>query len=215
MARYSDRRDQTVRVKEFERFARDSLIPSLGAQLKAAGTLVYEVPIGDVLGGFAADRSGFGPKGFYIWAFVMLVYVLREYLSFNIGRRLGGGSHLFSSDEDPGHLVRLMLEDGLPFVRARRSVEGLLATADEWKNRLDARDLETECYANLLAGRLGRSRELFGALAEWQPGRSWEPAVIQRASTMARLFEKDTAIAILQLRRWREETLRNLRISDE
>jgi hypothetical protein len=80
-----------VRGREFERYARDALLPRLHDGFLARSSLVFKVTADNILHGVSTDSSAFS-KDFFVWVFVQPLFVPHDTIAFDFGERVGGGS---------------------------------------------------------------------------------------------------------------------------
>lgn len=215
-----------MKIKEFERFAREHLLPDLpGFELKKG--ILFCAPIGYVLRAFTHQPSAFDRNPFYIHAFLQPMFVPAEYETGAIGIR----SRVWRLDRDPvGEIQDWVRREGLP-VLEKAHVPGELAERireDEQGHLPDPHKLEALAYALVLAGEYEAAyRKLEDAVAVsldyisedaelWEDSdeEDWLHEVVSRMRRIREALESDPTAAVAILDEWRIATARNLGVED-
>ncbi len=213
--------------KEFERLTRKYLLPHLPG-FRAKGPLVIVVPIHQLLRALAFDSSGFDPSAFNVWAFVQPLYVPVTHIHFTFGGRLGalgGGTERRwrfqegKEEELMSEVLAYIKSEGLPFLDRLKSPIDLAGRAIELTSAPDnVHVLEAMAYSLILGGRSHEALPAFArldrALASMDPDVSpWIQEIAERAEQVRRALVRGPEDSIGLLNEWREQTVKNLRIS--
>jgi hypothetical protein len=214
-----------VTGKVWERLVGKYLLGSLpGYAVKKR--VVFAVPIGDLLRGFAWDPSGWDARSGYIEAFVQPLYVPVGHIVLSHGERLGGGTRTWEidpADPAPGMAAvrEAVLAEGIPFLDA---LPDAAALAREVRNvrrqdRRTARDpnlAENLAYSLVVAGdvpaALAELDRIAGEARAFPPEPRWPHEVAGRCALVRRLAAEDPGAALRQLGEWRRRTLADLRL---
>ncbi len=211
-----------------ERLSRRHLLPSLPGFRAKKAWLLADQP-GYLLRGFAFESSGFDPTKFTMWAFIQALYIPSTEITFTVGNRLGrlsGGSERWwwLTDENEsqvmGEVLAHIQREGLPFLQKFTSPADLADRAVEVTRAPDnVHIVEAVAYSLVLADRhrealeaLARLRKLLGKIAA---DLSWPPGMTERVQLVDGALQRDPREARALLDEWREETIRNLRLSEE
>jgi hypothetical protein len=211
--------------RAFEKLAREHFLPLLpGFEVKKG--LLFETPIGYLLRGLTYQPSQYDRNALYLSVFVQALYVPEEDLIGTHGERtpvldakeieemrafvLGPGGRLLDQLRTPADLAKCLerREKGHP---------------------PDPRPLEALAFSQLLSGRTRdaervldvvetSARELIQSAVEeglyTEDERHPLQAVLERTEEVREALAKNTEDAIGLLEQWREETARNLGLSD-
>lgn len=157
--------DTTMTNKEFVTIGNRILasLPGYTAQKN----LVFANPIGHTLKGVCFDRSAFDARSFYVQVFIQPMFVPAKHLGFNLGWRVGGGSHRWNAD-DPNMISDLtdaLEREGVPFLSRVRSPREVVAAAASLNKTKDPYVQEAIAYALALAGDSEQAVAAFDHLA--------------------------------------------------
>jgi hypothetical protein len=207
-----------VRASEAEALSRRYLLPDLGEEFVAKGTVVYATPVEWLLRGFTYESSGHSGRDFYLWAFVQPLYIPSDHIVLNYGDRLGGSSHYWTVEQlsQPDVLAKLreaIRGDGRPFVESIREPNDF---ARETERRLtqapkNVRIVEDAAYAFVLAGDNDTGRRYLKRIHELGDGaaRGWVLDVQKRADRILDLLQTGTD-PVPELASWRQYTTSKL-----
>jgi hypothetical protein len=181
--------------------------------LLAKEKLLFIHPIQSVLRGVYLDRSG-DPQRFYAWAFLQVLCVPSDHLYFNLGWRLGGGSHAWNAS-DPVEIERLemvIVREALPFLDPIITPRDAALAAKRMGGSADHASLRAIAYAFARHGDTAQAvRELdrYVALGEGD-SRDWVRARDQEAKDLKLKLLSDPVGAREQLQKWEAATIRAL-----
>ena len=155
-----------MKVKEFVKLEK-RLLPDLpGFAIKRS--LMFMVPVGDILRGIDFDPSGFDKRAFYVEVFAMPLFVPTKYLSFNFGDRLRfAGIDGFDADDPEllGKLKAAIRQDaGASLAQAGAGLE----FADLARTKSMGNPHTPKAIAFALA-RAGRTEEAIGVIDQLLP----------------------------------------------
>jgi hypothetical protein len=197
-----------MRGRDFERYAKSSLLPRLPAGFVARGSLVFKVSPDNILHGVKTNASSY-TKDFYVEIFVQPLYVPSDSINFNFGKRVGSGSTTWSAD------------DALADAIAREAPELFRRIGEPRSLALDA---ENNMRNTHLAEAAGRSwfacgdnhravRALRIAAGPTDDSRDWVLELQRRCSAFADLIERDPIAAAAEQERVVEATRSALRVA--
>jgi hypothetical protein len=215
-----------VKIKEFERFAREYLLPDLpGFELKKG--ILFSSPIGYVLRAFTHQPSAFDRNPFYIHAFLQPLFVPAEYETGVIGIR----SRAWRLDRDRvSEIQEWAREEGRPLLEKAHTPGELADRIREHDqgHLPDPHKLEALAYSLVLAGEYEAAyRKLDDAVAVsldyisedaelWADSdeEDWLHEVLARMRRVREALKSDPTAAVAILHEWRRETARNLGVED-
>jgi hypothetical protein len=179
----------------------------------AQKNLVFANPIGHTLKGVCFDRSAFDARSFYVQVFIQPMFVPAKHLGFNLGWRVGGGSHRWNAD-DPNMISDLtdaLEREGVPFLFRVRSPREVAAAAASLNKTNDPYVQEAIAYALALAGDSEEAVAAFEHLAALLDVQiPWQLEMEQRARRLKADLLNNLRVAQRQLDDWRMETAKNL-----
>lgn len=215
-----------MKVKEFERLAREHLLPDLpGFELKRG--ILFSSPIGYVLRAFTHQPSAFDRNPFYIHAFLQPLYVPAEDESGALGIRSGA----WRLDRDPvSEIQEWVREEGLPLLKnAHTPSEFAERIREQEEGHLpDPLQLEALGYSLVLAGdyeaahrqleeaeamprdAISENAELWADTDE----EDWLYEVVRRMRRIQEALKPDPTAAVAVLDEWRLGTARNLGLEE-
>lgn len=194
-------------------------------------SLLYAVPVDWVLRGFDFQPSWLDPEAFTVNVFAQPLYVPRDHIVLGYGERLGWLKYrediwwLWSPDrpdeEAPtfGAVCALMQEVGLPFLARLQTPADFVRQVGRlvW-SRDDAYGQETIAYSLILTGDYKKAQKaltrLYRDLRRDEPTYPWMGPMAERAERLLQLLSTDPSLAVHQLRLWRDETVKNLRLEE-
>jgi hypothetical protein len=182
-----------MRGREFERYARHSLLPRLPAGFTARRSLVFKVTAGNVLHGITTDSSAF-TTDFYVWVFVQPLYVPSEYIVLNFGDRVGGGARRWSRDEMQGGSLTEAVVSAAPALFTRIGEPAGLARAAEQTER-NSRHAEVAGRSWFAVGDNARAVRALRVAAGTTDPRDWAQELGRRCAAFADLIERDPSAA--------------------
>ncbi|MCW5877582.1 MAG: hypothetical protein KIS80_01785 [Anaerolineales bacterium] len=210
----------------FHRLAKKHLLPHLPGFTAKKG-LIYVADFNYFLKGLAVDSSAFSKTTFTIWAFILPLFVPKEYISFTYGDRLGslsgGGDKWWEySSENEEAIFKDILShiqiEALPFFNE------VVTPWDFWqkykeKIKPNSGDYQREAcaYALVLAGEyemaatlLEESIAVLEIATKEDPTIPWIGWILERVRKIDSLLAEDPQKAVAQLDEWTQETLKNL-----
>jgi hypothetical protein len=212
-----------MRSNVVESLARDHLLTRLPGFVVSRG-IIHKSASDGLLRGFWLDSSAFDGNAAYVYVFVQPLYVPRQHLVFNLGKRLARWVGFLRSNErwdfSPGNvdsaapvLLRVMLREGLAFLKKRDSID-LLVRNLKFGLRFENTIADREVLAYSLA-RLGRYREaerrLRFLIRSVQPGDARQD-LRENATRLLSAIHAGPDFTQNLLNRWTEETSRHLRL---
>jgi hypothetical protein len=223
-----DRRQRPRTKREFERFARRYLLPSLPGFV-VRGNLMYRVPVEELLRSFVFERAAYG---FTVKAAVQPLYAPRHFISLlsheklvwihedDWEMRIAGTTRPIRPEDDAAEVLTAIRERGLPFLDRFRSPsdyarEGI--DRRDWPHeRMFAVDLEAVGYSHLLAGNVGEARAaLDEMLRRAEPGSPEHMVAAEaRAARVLAALDRNVAEARAILAEYRRETLTALKLDE-
>jgi hypothetical protein len=116
--------------------------------LVTKGALLFISPVRGVLRGISLGRSG-GRQHFYATVFLQILCVLSEHTYYNIGWRLGGGSHVWDA-ADPqvtGTLRAVIIREAMPFLQSIETLRDAALAAKRMGGAVDSASQRQIAYA--------------------------------------------------------------------
>lgn len=206
-----------MRQKEFRAVAKQ-LLPDLpGWRLK--GPLLIWPPVDHTLRAVCFEPSGFDRRSFYLSVFLLPLCVRHEYVSFNMGKRLG-----FSWEaDDPqllSNLLRAMRAEATPFLEGLDTPQDVVAVIlARWRRSEDLYVHQGIAYLLALYGELDQAVDALDHLLKlsttgFYRGLSWADQMAVEARTLKSKLLEDPDDARSMLREWEEESRRNLKVEE-
>lgn len=191
--------------REWERYARGSLLGHLPKGFAARRRLVVKVSDDALLSGVLCEPSGFSADRYYVNVFVQPLYVPSGHLVLDFGQRVGGGSRSWTkADLDDSTLAQAILGTATG-VFSRLCEPAKLATAAE-ADLQNVHHAEVAGRSWFVAGDLSRAIKALTVGAETHDDREWALAIGQRCEAFADLAQTDPAQATAELQRTIKET---------
>ena len=207
-----------MKGKQVERFAEQHLLPSL-PNFCVRGKLLYEVPVGNILRAFLFDSSGFSAEAFHPEVFVQLLYIPSEHLTLSTGKRFLGNWKFEPEQESrlAQKLLTQISEIGLPFLRARSTLEGIIHETKRnpalEKNPHVRQEL---AYSLLLLGRneeaLDELDKILGMLNRDPDSPPWEGVLFAEIASLRERLDRNPREAVEMLNAWTEQTRSKLKL---
>lgn len=204
-----------MKKRDFEKFARQYLLPSLDG-FTVDGTLIYQIPVGSIFRGFIFDSSGFSAEAVHPSVFVQPLWVPATHFTMTLGERLRG-SWKFSPPGD-GPLASNLLEsihnDGLPFLQSLGTPEKIAHLAEKLKSPKNHYVRQSAAYALVLIGEneaaLRSLDKLLMMLKEMGEAQKWALGVHAEVSSLRDTCSVSPDDARQLLAHWTEQTRQNL-----
>lgn len=194
--------------------------------MEQRGLLIYQRPIGDVLRACYFESSAFSKDRFAVTAFIQPLYQPASSLVLGWGDRLGLRNERWfnvsvESEEDVGReLLHLIQEQALPLFARFRDPADFVRNAPYMGWHTEGEYfLEAMGYSHAVCGMYdeGRAylRRLISTLQESDDLRPYEHEMIRRNQQFDGKLRDRPEEAIADLRSWRQETLRAIRLNDD
>ena len=174
--------------------------PLLGDGWRLARLLAYRVPVGWLVDGLLAEKSGSG--GFYLWQVQAPLYVPTTVLDLSWSARVGGGSTVYEPGDVAGAAIEAAAAQVVAISRTREGVQ--LAPPSGAGNVLMQ---EARAYALVLGDEVDSAMEVLDqvgshrARARYQ----WEHDFFARVALVRGLLEAGEIRRVLDLlSSWRE-----------
>ena len=205
--------------KEFQRLIREYLLPKIDG-FAVKGGLLFETQIQYVLKGYCFEPSGWSRQDFYLTMLVQPLFVPKTGIVFSIGDRLNPGMTISDENESEvmAEVAKQIRKKGAPFLRRFDTLSDL--TYGVVKYHLNKHDIyapEMAAYGAILLGDKKYAMKMFQCAEDRfnmdDDRRQWVLDVMDRIHSMRRLFESDPPGAVSKLKRWREETAANLKLT--
>jgi len=195
-------------TKEFERIGR-ALLPELPG-FTAKGYLLLIPPARQILRGICFEPSGFDKATFYVWVFFLPLFVPRNHVSFEFGKRIG---HRWTADA-PNLLHELgvaLKREALPFLSPIESPHAVAEAAKSLRLPQNPNVQQAIAYALARAGDVDKAVAALGELTQSLDAKvPWQLEMAERASAFKAQLLGNTASAQNQLEVWEAESIRNL-----
>ncbi|RMG20440.1 MAG: hypothetical protein D6732_28670 [Methanobacteriota archaeon] len=219
-----------MKSREFEKLIKKHLLPHLpGFKVKKNRLLLY--PINYLLRAFLFESSQFDPNNFTIEVFVQPLYIPQDFISFNIGSRLG-------SMADDGHdwwdytpknevlimneILSLIKKYGVPFLQR---IQTPLDLVEEIKREFPENDYPDSYYIEIIAFSLILSEKFEAALQElnrliyilkeFPELEEWQFERMKRAERLRDMLKENKKDEVIQLlKEWTVYTAKNLRLEE-
>ena len=198
--------------RELTRIAK-ALVQEL-PEFAASNDLLVRMPLAPVLRALCLERSGWDSRGFYAWVFFQPLCIPHAHVFFNLGWRLGGGTHIWNCDTPAGvtALREAIRREALPFLdRIQSPRDAALQVKLQGPTSLISQ--KAIAYAFARGGDYPQAiRELDRPVMVGHP----EPVAEQdpEAKKLRDLLLRDPAAAQQQLQAWEDETRRALGLEE-
>lgn len=200
-----------MKKKDFEKLGK-SILPVLPG-FTVNGSLLFVQPIGHVLRAVCFDGSSFDANLFFVHVFLQPMFVPASHIIFNIGWRLGGGSHRWDIKDAniQNELGAALKREVLPFLKRVESAQDFVAAIESLPISADAYARQATAYAWAMAGNVERSVEEIEKLVRMLNVKvSWQNEMVERAEMIKKKLLDDPSKAQAQLEAWESATLQNL-----
>jgi len=193
--------------------------------MEQRGSLVYERPLGGILRGCHFESSAYEPDRFVVHAFVQPLYQPATSVVLTWGSRLGMRAErwfdLSAEAEDAvgAGLLDLIRTQALPFFARFRTPAGFArhAPAMGW-SAADPYFAEAMAYSLALCGGYDDAGAWLARLPALLPAADlppWQREMIRRNERFGARLRDRPEDALADLRTWRHETLRAIRLTDD
>src|SRR5947209_27626 len=197
-----------MKNKEFEAIGK-RLLPYLPG-FTVCGNMLFIRPVGHTLRAIMFDRS-IDPRGFYVQVFLEPLFVPTNVIGFNIGWRVGGGSHTWNAD-DPNLVAELgtaLKREAFPFLSGAQTPSDVARAASSLKLSGDFYVQQAVAYALARAGNAEGAAAALEQLVRLldtpvKPG--WQHEMIDRAMSLKAKVADDPPAAQRQLDEWEAES---------
>lgn len=201
-----------MKTKEIAAIGKQLLAELPGFALK--GQMLFVRPVGHTLRGIFFDRS-INPRGFYVQVFIQPLFVPAGHINFNVGWRLGGGSHIWNADTPNliSELDTALKREALPFLSRIQSPLDAASAAASLDKLGDPYVQQTIAYAFARAGEVQRAAIALSELARMldvKEQHSWQQEMTQRADALRVELQDNPTAAQRRLESWQTETTRML-----
>jgi hypothetical protein len=176
--------------------------------------LLFIQPVLHTLRAIFFDRS-IDARGFYVQIFVQPLFIPAKHIGFNVGWRLGGGSHLWNANA-PSLVTDLSAElkrEALPFLSRIKSPRDVAEAAIALHKSNDPYVQQVVAYSLARSGDIGKATteldRLISMLNVNEPY-PWQRELIERAEALKRKLLANPANALCELETWEVETAKNL-----
>jgi hypothetical protein len=202
--------------KERAALSKKIVLPLLpGFQVQ--GPLTFAAPITHTLRAIHIDSHSSEWARFYVHAFILPLYVPREHIGFNFGRRLGNQFWEVTDPQTEEELKTAIQKDALPILAELETPLDAAAAVARWAQWPD--DIHAEeaiAYSLVLTGETDSVIPELDHLIEYAQSLTyqaqWNIALRERAQLIKTKLLADPNEAKAQLAEWRKESLRNLKL---
>lgn len=180
---------------------------------RAKGSLLVLMPLHHTLRGICLERSGTA-KQFYVWVFLQPLFVPSEHITFNIGWRVGGGCHTWSTDAE-GLTVRLtaaLKKEAYPFLSGVNTLRDLADATMSLNKTGDLRVQEAIVYISIRLLAVSQAKiEIKRLRALLHPRHfDWQREMLERVELFEGLLESDAVGLENRFNSCESETAENL-----
>jgi hypothetical protein len=177
-----------------------------------SGKMVFRIPLGPILQAVYLESSGWEPRNFYVWVFFQPLCLPMEHVFFNLGWRLGGGTHTWNCDTPVGlaALAEAIRREATPFLDRVQTPRDAALTA-KMQGPADAITQLSIAFTFARGGDYVQAiRELDRPVAVGHP----QPVAVQNAEAklLRELLTTDPEAAQRQLLAWEAQTVQALRL---
>jgi hypothetical protein len=179
------------------------------------GPLLFVCPVDHTLRGIYFDSSSFDKKRFFVQIFLQPLFVPAPTLAFNLGWRLGGDAHFWTSDApDADQALIVAIKDKvIPFFGAVQATTDLIAAARQLGKTADPYVKQVVAYAYAREGDATRAQAQLEELANPVGlDTAWKRDIAERASLLRRLLRSSPSAGTQQLDHWEHEMVQKLEL---
>ncbi len=201
-----------MKTTEIATFAK-SLLPNLPG-FAAKRQMLLMRPVGHTLRAIFFDRS-VSPRGFYVQVFIQPLFVPAGHVTFNVGWRLGGGSHIWNV-EPLGLISDLdaaLKREALPFLSSVQSPQDVARAAASLQKSADPYVQQAIAYAFARGGEVQQAvaalTQLVGML-NLKDQYPWQQEMQRRAEVLKAELQGNPPVAQQRLESWEVETTKQL-----
>jgi hypothetical protein len=213
-------RIQTVKGREFQKFASSFLIPQLPGFV-TEGHLIFRVPVENVIRGFIFDSSAFSAEAFHPTAFVQPLYVPHDHITMTLGSRLRGAWE-FSRERNQqlaDRLLESMRKEGLPLLEELGSPQKIADSAEVLFSTKNHYVRQAAAYSLVLIAEdrkaVQRLDQLLLMLKEMGRGvQTWAQNVYAEVAGLRETVLRDPSEARALLEKWAEKSRQALRLPE-
>jgi len=194
----------------------EQLIPHL-PRVRVKLPMIAFPPFEELLKGLYFERSGSDVERFYIWVFFMPLCVPAQHVTFNLGRRIGGGDQRWDF-RDPQLVEKIAFSiknDAFPFLESIQNSHDAARLALSISGATTSPHLQ-QANAYLLA-QSGETNEASKSLDDLlyllKLDVPWQAEIAARARKLKTLLSSPKD-AESQIRAWEDESVRNLGLEE-
>lgn len=197
--------------KEFENIGKELAVHFPG--FVARGQLLFTRPVGAILRAIFFDRS-IDKRAFYVQVFAQPLFVPSKHVWFNVGWRLGGGSHTWDADHPTAieELRKTLKLDALPFLSKINSPAQLALAGESLAKPADIGVQQAIAFAYARAGASEKAATAFDRLVNLMETTEFWKEELKRARTLRSQIVSDPDSVQRQLDAWEAETTKNLKL---
>lgn len=201
-----------MKTTEIATFGKRLLADLPGFTVK--GRMLFMLPIGHTLRGIFFDRS-VNPRGFYVQVFIQPLFVPAEHVSFNVGWRLGGSSHIWNADA-PGLISELdaaLKREAVPFLSGVQSPQDVARAAASLQKSGDPYVQQAIAYAFARGGDVQQAATALTQLVralDLKEQYPWQREMQRRAEVLKAELRDNPSVARQRLESWEVETTKQI-----
>lgn len=198
-----------MKSKDFSELAK-RLLPDLpGFAVKTP--LVLVPPVKHTLRGLCFESHSHEAKLFYVWVFFLPLFVPRQYVSFEFGKRIGGDRWNAEAPDIVHELGVALKREAMPFLSPIETPRDVVQAAKSLRLPQNANIQQAIAYALARAGDVHKAiAELDTLLAMLDSKVPWQLEMTERASALRLQLHTDVPGAQKQLEAWEAESISNL-----
>ena len=198
-----------MKNKDFAELAK-RLLPDLpGFAVKAP--LMFIPPVKHTLRGLCFESHSHEAKLFYVWVFFLPLFVPRQHVSFEFGKRIGADLWNVDAPNLVHELGDALKREALPFLSPIESPRDVARAATSLRLPQNPHVQQAIAYALARAGDVNKAvaalDELVRSLDVKVP---WQLEMAERANALKPQLLSDAPSAQKQLEAWEAESVRNL-----
>ncbi len=186
--------------------------------------MLFAHPFDYLVSGYCCDSSGFDASRFCVPVFVQALYVPFDGVIFTLGGRLGTLSgkaerwwELRGDNEQQvmEEIYDCIVKEGKPFLDRLATLSSFVENAGTITNHTGV--LQRRAYGAILLGDQKMAEKLLDRhekeIQSYGPLRDWEVTELERTRLVRRTFQENPQVAVKLLNGWRDETVKNLRLT--